>query len=188
MTQQPPENSRARTLVLLYPFGVLVVGMLVNGLVFGIEPLAVALPSAGAIVALAIAAVLLVINHSWLMTATELTRVRHGMYAAPEEWAAAGRAPGDAPAEGVRELERRHNAHRNTTENTVYFAIAAAVFLLVSPPVIAAQVWFMTYAIARLGYTASYLVGNTGLRGLFMTLTLLPLYAMAAYPVMALFL
>ncbi len=169
-----------------YPLGVLLIGAVLNLFVFGVNPVAVSLPSAESIHALVIAAVLLVINHSWLMTTTELTRVRFKMFATPEEWAASGSSQQDAPEEGLRELERRHNTHRNTTENTIYFILLAFVFVLVSPTILAAQAWIIGYAVARLGYTFSYLAGNDNARGLFMSLSLLAIYGIASYLVMSL--
>ena len=121
------------------------------------------------------------------MTTTELTRVRFNMYATPEEWTASGRSPEDASAEGLRELERRHNAHRNTTENSIYFLLLVFIFVLVSPNTLAAQAWIIGFAVARLGYTYSYLVGRDKARGLFMSLSLLSLYGMASYLVASLF-
>jgi uncharacterized MAPEG superfamily protein len=90
------------------------------------------------------------------------------------------------PEEGWRELERRHNAHRNTTENTVYFAILSAVICFASPAVMAAQIWLMTFPLARLGYTYIYLSGKVALRGVFMSLSLLVIFGMATYLVMGL--
>ena len=133
------------------------------------------------ILALIIAAVLLVINHTWLMTTTELTRVKYKMYATPEEWAKNGIRQQDAPEEGLRELERRHNAHRNTTENAIYFFFLALVFVLISPTTLAAQVWIVAFPIARLGYTYSYLTGKVEARGLFMSLNLVAIYGIASY-------
>ena len=169
-----------------YPLGVLLIGVVLNLFVFGVNPVAVSLPSAESIRALVIAAVLLVINHTWLMTTTELTRVRFKMFATPEEWAASGSSQQDAPEEGLRELERRHNTHRNTTENTIYFILLAFVLVLVAPTPLAAQAWIIGYAVARLGYTFSYLAGNDNARGLFMSLSLLAMYGIASYLVMSL--
>ena len=174
------------SIVKIYPLGVLLVSLLLNYFAFGIEPIIVALPSVDSIVALSTAAALLVVNHTWLMTTTELTRVRHEMHATPEEWTASGRNPEDVSTEGRRELERRHNAHRNTTENTVYFVLLAGTFVLVSPPAMAVYAWIVGFSVARLGYTYSYLAGNTNLRGLFMTLGLLAIYGIASYLVLAL--
>ena len=175
------------TIVMAYPVGVLLVGVVLNLLVFGVNPAAVASPSAEYIYALVIAAVLLAINHTWLMTSTELTRVRFNMYSTPEEWAASGTSRQDASEEGLRELERRHNAHRNTTENTIYFILLALILVLVSPTTLAAQAWIIGFAVARLGYTYSYLAGKDGARALFMSLSLLAMYGIASYLVMSLF-
>ncbi len=174
------------TIVMVYPVGVLAIGVILNFFVFGVNPCVVALPSIECIRALVIAAVLLTVNHTWIMTATELTRVRFKMYATPEQWAASGTSRQDAPEEGVRELERHHNTHRNTTENTTYYILLALVFVFVSPTTVAAQAWLVGFAVARLGYTYSYLAGKDDARGLFMSLSLLAMYGMASYLVMSL--
>ena len=171
----------------VYPLAILVGGVALNWFVLGVNPPAVALPSAESINALVIAAVLLVINHTWLMTSTELTRVRFKMFATPEEWTASGTRQQDVPEEGLRELERHHNTHRNTTENTVYFILLALIFVLVSPTIIAAQIWIIGFAVARLGYTYSYLAGKDKARGFFMTISLLAMYGMASYLMLSLF-
>ncbi len=181
------DAQRTMTMVKVYPVGVLLVSVLLNYFAFGVNPVVVALPSVASIVALVISAALLIINHTWLMTTTELTRVRFGMYATPEEWTASRTNSQDAPEEGLRELERRHNAHRNTTENTVYFALLAGIFILISPTTLAAQIWLIGFGVARLGYTYSYLAGKDNARGLFMTLTLLAMFGIASYLVISLF-
>ncbi len=178
-------RQRNMMIVKAYPFALLLISAGLNFFVFGINPLAPALPAVGSIHALVVAAVLLVINHTWLMTTTELTRARFKMFATPEEWAASGTRQQSAPGEGVRELERHHNAHRNTTENTVYFAFLALIFVMVSPTIYAAYAWIAGFTVARLGYTYSYLKGKDGLRGLFMSLSLLAMYGMASYLAMS---
>ena len=89
-TDDANRQRRGMTIVKAYPVGVLLVSVLLNYFVFGVNPVVVALPSAKLVVALIIAAALLVINHTWLMTTTELTRARFKMYSTPEEWAASG--------------------------------------------------------------------------------------------------
>ena len=101
-------------------------------------------------------------------------------------WAASGTSRQDAPEEGLRELERRHNTHRNTTENTTYFIFLASAFVLISPTTLAAQTWLIGFGVARLGYTYSYLAGKDNARGAFMTLSLLAMYGIASYLVMSL--
>ena len=168
-------------IVKVYPFALLLIAVLLNVFVFGLRPLVISVPSHDSIVAIVVSAILLVINHSWLMTATELVRVRFGMYTTPEEWAASGRSPSDVTDEGLAELERRHNAHRNTTENTVYYVLLALIFIIVTPAPSAVLAWVLAFPIARLGYTYSYLSKNTGARGFFMSVGLLAVYGMATY-------
>lgn len=191
MTSSIDEERRQRRgtiLVTAYPAVVLCLSLAVNVFLFGVEPCVAALPSTWSLRALVVAAVLLAVNHTWLMTATELTRVRFGLHATPEEWAARGKRAEDASPEGVRELERHHNAHRNTTENTVFFGLLAFAFAFASPTPGAATVWLVSFAVARLGYTYSYLSGRDGARGLFMTVGLLAMYGMASYLAVSLFL
>jgi len=180
-------QRRMARIVTLYPVAVLLVALALNVFAFEVRPYAAALPSAEVMRTLVVAAGLLVLNHTWLMTATELTRGQFKMHATPEEWAASGATPEDAPRIGVRELERHHNAHRNTTENTVYFSLLAVVFILASPPSIVAHAWIVGFAVARLGYTYSYLRGRDGARGLFMTLGLLAMYGIASYLAVSVF-
>ena len=185
-TRHENREPRAKTLVTVYPLGVLLVSLVLNYFAFGVNPLVVALPPSQSVGFVVVAAVLLVVNHSWLMTTTELTRLRFDMYATPEEREASGDLSKNVSEEGRRALERQHNAHRNLTENTVYFAMLAGVFVLVSPPVLTTAVWTVGFAVARLGHTYSYLTANTNLRGLFMTLSLVAMYGMAGYLVLSL--
>jgi uncharacterized MAPEG superfamily protein len=182
MTKKNNERRRrTKAIVKAYPFGLLLIAILLDLLVFGVHSPTIALPSSDIIFSLVGASVLLLINHSWLMTATELTRLEFDMHATPEEWVANELREEDAPAEGLRELHRRHGAHRNTTENVVYFVFLALIFAFVSPAPTAALVWIVGFPIARLGYTYCYLTGNTNGRGLFMSLSLLSMYGIAAY-------
>ena len=179
-------QSRIINIILAYPFVILSAAVPVNIFLFGINPYVVALPSIEVISALVLSTVLLIANHAWLMTSTELTRVRFKMYATPEEWAAAGRKAVNASEEGVRELKRHHDTHQNTTENLVYFILLAFLIALASPPVTLAQVWLIGFAIARIGYSYSFLSGKDNARGLFMTLSLLAMFGMASYLAMSL--
>lgn len=183
---EKPQQRRTMTIVVIYPVAVLFIGILLNAFVFGINPCTVALPSIKCVRALVIAAALLTVNHTWIMTATELTRMRFKLYATPEEWVTSGTSPQNASEESLRELERHHNTHRNTTENTIYYILLAFILVFVSPTTMAVQVWFIGFVIARLGYTYSYLAGKDGARGLFMTLGLLAMYGMASYLIMSL--
>jgi len=164
--------------VKLYPFALILVSFALT-VSLGIEPYVITLPSPEGMQAALISIVLLLINHTWLMTATELTRGKFKLQATPEEWAEKGQTADDASKEGLQELTRHHNAHRNTTENTLYFVLLATLFLLTSPSVHALYVLLVGFSVARLGYTYSYLVGNTNLHGIFMSLTLIATYSLA---------
>lgn len=185
MNRQTERKRRAAWMVTAYPFVLILIGVLLNVLVFGTEPIVPAAPSPGALVAVIIAGALLVGNHTWLMTSTELTRVRFDMAATPEEWDEKGTDRTAIPQSALDELTRRHNAHRNTTENVVYFVLLAMVLIMVSPPDLAVQIWTIGFGVTRLGYTYSYLNARTGMRGLFMSLSLLSLYGMAGYLILA---
>lgn len=164
-----------------YPIALVIIALALNQFVFGVEPLRVALPSNDVLAALIISSILLLINHSWLMTTTELTRLNYKMYASQEEWIEAGVTKEDVSSEGWIELDRRHNAHRNATENSIYFGLLAVLICFVSPSILAAQIWIVGFAIGRLGYTYSALRGLSGQRGIFMTISLLSLYGLGGY-------
>lgn len=185
MKTEAARIKKFTAIILAYPVALIVISLALNWFVFGVAPVVIALPSNPIIVAIVIASSLLVLNHTWLMTSTELTRLNFNMHATPEEWAASGVDQGDISEKGWQELERRHNAHRNTTENTVYFVLLAFVMSLTTPTELATQTWFITFAVARLGYTFCYLRGLSDTRGAFMSLTLLSLYGLASYLVMS---
>jgi uncharacterized MAPEG superfamily protein len=178
------KDQRIRKFTLIvtgYPVALIAVALAVNFFAFGIQPLHVALPSNEVVTALIIAAILLLLNHTWLMTTTELIRLNYDMYASHEEWIEAGARKEDVPSRGWVELDRRHNAHRNATENTVYFILLALMISIASPSILAAQVWIIGFAVGRLGYTYCALRGRSGLRGIFMSVSLLSLYGLAGY-------
>jgi uncharacterized MAPEG superfamily protein len=175
------KQIKAIKIVIAYPFGVLAIAILINLFVLGIDPIAVSLPSKECVWALSIAAIIFCVNHTWLMTATELTRVRYKTYATPEEWEASGTSRKDISDRAFQELERAHNAHRNTNENALYFMMLAIPFVVSTPSIQAVLVWIIGFSITRLGYTYSYLKGKDDLRGAFMTLGLVATYGIASY-------
>ncbi len=185
MDADASRRAKFTRIILAYPFALLTAGILVNLLLFGVTPAIVALPEPAVVVALSISAVLLLGNHTWLMTSTELTRLKYNMHATPEEWAASDYAREDVSTKGQQELERHHNAHRNTTENVVYFGILAALVSITSPVALAVQVWGLGFAIGRIGHSFSYLAGLDGLRGIAMSISLASLYGLASYLVIS---
>jgi uncharacterized MAPEG superfamily protein len=187
MTDSQKRIRKFTLIITAYPVALILISMGLNFLAFGVAPLVVALPSADVVYALAIAGILLLLNHTWLMTATELTRLNYGISASHEEWAENGNRKQDVVEQGWIELDRHHNAHRNATENTVYFALLAFAVSMVSPSILSAQIWTIGFAVARLGYTYSALRGKSSLRGLFMSLSLLALYGLASYLILSSF-
>lgn len=185
-TEEMKRQKRTMSIVVIYQIVVILLSVALNIFVFEVHPFVVTLPSNELFQTLIIATVLLVLNHTWLMTATELTRVRFKMYSTPEEWLASGTNREDATKKGISELERHHSTHQNTTENVVYYVLLALIFVFSSPPTIVATVWLVGFAVARLGYTYSYLYGKDNARGLFMSLSLLAMYGLASYLVMSL--
>lgn len=173
-------------IILAYPFALILIALFANLVLFGVAPAAIALPDTGVMAALVTSALVLLGLHTWLMTSTELTRLHHDMHATPEEWAASDHAPEDVTAKGQEELNRRHNAHTNLSENTVHFAVFAVPFALVTPTPLAAQVWILGFAAGRFGHCFAYLSGRDGLRGISMSVSLVSLYGMASYLAIAL--
>ena len=185
-TEEMKRQKRTMSIVVIYRIVVILLSVALNIFVFEVHPFVVTLPSNELFQTLIIATVLLVLNHTWLMTATELTRARFKMYSTPEEWLASGTNREDATKKGISELERHHSTHQNTTENVVYYVLLAFIFVFSSPPIIVATVWLVGFAVARLGYTYSYLYGKDNARGLFMSLSLLAMYGLASYLVISL--
>jgi uncharacterized membrane protein YecN with MAPEG domain len=180
MKTEEAAKKNSYWIIKVYPFGVLVLAIALN-FMFGIDPIQISTPSRGLLGLISCAAIILVINHSWIMTVTELTRNRYKIFASPEEWISSGHKKLDVTEKGSFEIERCLNTHRNTTENVVYYILFLFVFSFVSPNQLAAWAWVLVFPLSRLGYTYSYLTGNDNTRGIFMSLTLLSVYGIASY-------
>lgn len=180
MSEKTKSKDTYAKIIIAYPFATLLVGVGIN-LTVGVQPMTIALPGQHVMVAAIIAAALLLFNHSWLMTTTELTRLKYGLHATPEEWEESGIRREDAPDEAWRELERRHAAHRNVTENTVYFVFLAGLFSLTTPSAILAYLWLPGFALARLGHSYCFLVGRDGWRGVFMSISLVTMFGLLTH-------
>lgn len=160
-----------------YPIVVAGVALLINRYALPAAVQNALWPEQMLLLAFAFSTGLLWLNHCWIMTATELARLKHGIYVVPEEVPPAEQATYAPSPDGMADVGRCQNIHRNTTENSVYFFPLAIGLLLV--PVLdktevgGAAFWFGAYALARLGYTFAYLRAKTGLRSLCMTVTLL---------------
>jgi uncharacterized MAPEG superfamily protein len=181
-------NPIIQMIVVLYPVTMFAIGAVLNFYVLELSAVVPALPSEQSIAALTFAALVLLVNHTWLMTSTELTRGRYRMHATPEAWAASEDTPEGVSQAGLVEVQRRYNAHRNTTENVVYFAFLALLLAFTSPSINAVYAWVIGFAIARIAYTAAYLAGSDAMRGLCMSASLISLYGMASYVLMSILL
>ena len=182
MTSQNSSHLRRAFLILTgYQVVLLLIAGVINLVAFDVGFEAVSLPDREALMVLAVAGGLLLLNHGWLMTSTEFARARFGLHATPEEWTKSGKDPERASREGLDEVARRHHSHRNTTENAVYFAMLSVLLLWVSPPISVVVTWGLLFPLSRLGYTYGYLSARTGIRGLFMSLSLIALYGIATY-------
>lgn len=136
-------------------------------------------PENTVLIAIALATGLLIVNHSWIITATELARLKHGIYVVPEEIPSEKQATYAPSSEGQADVARCHNIHRNTTENVVYIFPLAIAIWLAAPQLTESAIWIVTFAVARLGYTYSYLRANTALRSVCMTASLLAMFGLS---------
>ena len=75
-TEEMKRQKRTMSIVIIYQIVLILLSFALNLFVFEVHPFVVTLPSNELFQTLIIATVLLVLNHTWLMTATELTRVR----------------------------------------------------------------------------------------------------------------
>jgi uncharacterized MAPEG superfamily protein len=179
MPHNTSRKAKFTRIILAYPVALIALAVAANLFLFSAATIDISLPDRSIVLALVASAILLLFNHTWLMTSTELTRLNYGMHATPEEWEASGHDRKDVPEKGFRELERRHNAHANATENTVHFTILALLAGIVSPDPAAAITWIIGFPLGRIGHTFAYLWGKDGIRGFFMSISLLSLYGLA---------
>ncbi|WP_448563345.1 MAPEG family protein [Thalassotalea ganghwensis] len=184
MTVEQTAHKNAYWIIKVYPFAVLAIAIALNFL-FGIAPIEVSIPTKELLALIAFSAIILVVNHSWIMTVTELVRNRYKIFASPEEWISNNCKKADVTEKGSFEVERCLNTHRNTTENTLYYIVLLLVFALVTPSALAAWAWITVFPLSRLGYTYCYFNGKDTARGIFMSLTLLSVYGMASYLAMS---
>lgn len=188
MTSENPEQKAKNSgwIIKLYPIVLVLFSIMINS-IFWQSPIVVELPTIEIIQILSISAALLVFNHSWIMTATELTRFRFNIFASPEEWKSSGKSKTSISEASQFEIDRHLNTHRNTTENLVYYLFLAMIFSFTSPEFLSASMWLLMFPLARLGYTYCYFRGKDNLRGIFMSLALLSIYGLVSYLIINLF-
>lgn len=122
MTQDIQRKRKFTRIILAYPLVLALIALAVNLLIFGVAPAQIALPAKSVVTALSLSAALLLIIHTWLMTSTELTRLRFNIHATPEEWDASDHARTDvtpqrraragAPPQRPPQHHRKHRPFR----------------------------------------------------------------------------
>ena len=178
--EERKKKKKFHLIIIIYPIVLTVIGIIIN-IICGLKSLNPKEPSLEMLRIMAVSGIIMIINHTWIMTSTETTRNKYGLFATPEEWKQNNKDSSSASQIGLNEVTRRHNIHRNMTENTIYYMFLSIIFMFGSPSIIAFYIWILLYPIARLGYTFAYLSKNTDLRGLFMSLSLLSMYGIASY-------
>jgi len=186
MNSENEQKTSPGLIIKIYPFAIVLISIILN-LLLGVAPIEASVPSFDIIKVLSFSAAILMINHSWIMTATELTRHRFKIFASPEEWKDSGLRKENITDEGQFEIERHLNTHRNTTENIVYYIFLAGILSFVSPNTLIASIWLLMFPISRLGYTYCYFSGKDDIRGIFMSLTLLSVYGLSSYLIIGIF-
>lgn len=182
------KEQQTYKVVIIYPLALLVIVTIINYFLLEQQAVRISLPPVYALTIASFTGILLIINHSIIMTVTEIVRTRHRIHATVEEYQASGDHRDQVNQEGWLALERCHGTHRNCTENTVYFACLSTLFLFTNPGLVASCLWLGSFGLARLGHAFGYLRGRTGIRGLFMTLSLLSIYGLSVYLLMGLLL
>ncbi len=178
--QKAPMPS-VRKIVIAYPFILAIIAVFINSVFLDVGPIKVELPTISSLAAASIAAAILVINHSWIMTKTELTRIDYGIATATEDVSETRVLVDQAGRDAKIALGRAHRTHQNATENTVYFSLLAPLLLLSSPSELPIWLWFLGFSLGRLGHSVGYLTAHTALRGFAMSVSLVSLYGMASY-------
>jgi prostaglandin-E synthase 1 len=87
---------------------------------------------------------------------TGITRIRRGVYLNPEDAQAFSKKEEFANVEHP-DVERGLRAHRNDLESTLPFLAIGLVYVLVSPPVLLAQVLLIAFTVLRCAFSLFYL-------------------------------
>jgi len=87
-------------------------------------------------------------------TYTSVLRIRRRVFATPEDYALQGLAARTTRDE---DIERIRRAHQNDLENILPFFVVGFFFALTRPPLVAAEIFFVGFALARILHSVFYI-------------------------------
>jgi glutathione S-transferase len=96
----------------------------------------------------------LVVKMAAVGSYTSILRLRRKTYATPEDYAWQGARPPGGPDE---DIERLRRAHRNDLENILPFFAVGFFYALTHPSMLAAQIYFIGFAVARILHSIFYI-------------------------------
>ena len=102
----------------------------------------------------AIVSLVLVLKMALVGVYTSTLRVGRKVFATPEDYALQGMAVkgGTDP-----DIERVRRAHQNDLENILPFFVVGFFFALTRPPLVAAEIFFVGFALARILHSVFYI-------------------------------
>jgi uncharacterized MAPEG superfamily protein len=146
------------------------------------EPLSLANPIFTTYAICAALGVLKIMGQGW-MSVYRLMRVSGG-YASPEDankgWINPNPRPGQLDVDDY--VDRSRRMHRNDLENIPAFLAAGLLFVLVSPPLLLAQIVMYGFVLARAGHAIAYATAQSHeVRSTFYTVGSLAVMYMAVH-------
>ena len=102
----------------------------------------------------AIVSLILVLKMAAVGVYTSTLRIGRKVYATPEDYALQGM---QAKAVGDADIERIRRAHQNDLENILPFFVVGFFFALIRPPLLAAEIFFIGFALARILHSVFYI-------------------------------
>ena len=102
----------------------------------------------------AIVSLILVLKMAAVGVYTSTLRIGRKVFATPEDYALQGM---QAKAVSDPDIERIRRAHQNDLENILPFFVVGFFFALTHPPLLAAEIFFIGFALARILHSVSYI-------------------------------
>ena len=102
----------------------------------------------------AIVSLILVLKMAAVGVYTSTLRIGRKVFATPEDYALQGM---QAKAVSDPDIERIRRAHQNDLENILPFFVVGFFFALTHPPLLAAEIFFIGFALARILHSVFYI-------------------------------